>query len=503
MPLNLITDPWIPATMRDGSVCVIAPWRIADPDVITLAWDRPDFNVACLEFLIGLIYLVDPPTDDEDWEEREAPDADRLCARLLAVASAFNLLGDGPLFLQDLEPLEGALNSPDMLFIDSAGEATEKNNADLMVHRARYVSLAPATAAMALYTFQAFAPSGGAGNRTSMRGGGPLVTLVDPRRGGDGLWPLIWANVPCGQPSDVHALPWMRETVVSKGGEKVWPPTDRDVAVETFFDMPRRLRLMTDGDGNVAGVVQRPHGNNYAGWVHPLSPYYRMKVGGELLPQHPRPGLFGYRHWLGTVAANPDGEMGGLRLRAATVRGWHERSQGRPAEVIVAGWAMSNMKPLDFTWSVAPLVQLPATAALMLSGLVEAASVWALALRHNLAPVLGEGEARETVREAFFSLTQGAFESRLAALQAGEEPGAVTHQWLVETRAVALHLFDEQALAGLPDRTPEQQQAIIQARRFLLASFAGHGTYGKQAFAALQMQPVSHGTAQQTEEVTA
>lgn len=489
MPLNLIIDRWIPATLRDGSLRLIAPWEITGDAVIALAWPRPDFNVACLELLIGLVYLVDPPEDDEDWEAREKPDAERLRERLQTVAGAFNLLGDGPLFMQDLEPLEGAPSAPDMLFIDSAGESTEKNNADLMVHRARYVALEPAIAAMALYTFQDFAPSGGAGNRTSMRGGGPLVTLVDPRTEGDALWPLIWANVPCGKPSGAEALPWMRKTVTSKDAEKVWPPADRDVTAEAFFGMPRRLRLVAADDGRITGVIQRPHGTNYAGWEHPLSPYYRVKLGDELLPQHPKPGLFGYRHWLGVSAADPTGEEKGLHMRAATVRGWRKRSLGRPAKVRVAGWAMSNMKPLDFTWSVAPLVQLPADAELTLSGLVEAANAWGLALRHNLASVLGEGEAREAVREAFFQNTQNAFEEGLAALHAGTDPAAVAEEWLKRTRAAAMALFDTHAIPDLADRTPEEQQAIIQARRYLLASFGGHGAYGKQAFAALEMQP--------------
>lgn len=500
MPLNLITDTWIPVVLNDGSKHVIAPWQIADPAVVALDWPRPDFNIACLELLIGLVFLVDPPEDDEDWEEREAPDAQRLRQRLQTVAHAFNLVGDGPLFLQDLEPLQGQPSPPDMLFIDSAGGATERNNADLMVWRDRYPRLPLTTAAMALYTFQAFAPAGGAGNRTSMRGGGPLVTLVEP---GGGLWSLIWANVPCGEPASTDTLPWMRPTRPSVGGTEVWPPTEPPIPIEVFFGMPRRLRLVLDDQGMVTGVIQRPRGNNYRGWLHPLSPYYRLKAGSELLPQHPRPGLFGYRHWLGIVAASRGGEVDGLRQRAAMVRTWHDRSLGRSAQVIVAGWAMSNMKPLDFTWSIAPLIELDNAATQMLSGLIEAAGKFALALRHALAVVLGEGEAREPIREAFFTRTQDAFENRLAALQAGADPAKVAEQWLADTRAVALRLFDEQALPGLPDHIPEQQAAIIRARLGLLASFNGRGKYGKDAWAALEMQPAPKRKVDPTQEIAA
>src|SRR5690606_1323926 len=152
---------------------------------------------------------------------RAAPDPARLRDRLATFAPAFNLLGDGPLFLQDMEPLAGEANPPDMLFIDSAGANTARNNADLMVHRNRYPALDPALAAMALYTFRGFAPSGGAGTRTWMRGGGPLVTLVDP---GQGLWPLVWANVPYGQPAAMESLPWMRATRASDKGLETLPP---------------------------------------------------------------------------------------------------------------------------------------------------------------------------------------------------------------------------------------------------------------------------------------
>lgn len=500
MPLNLINDSWLPVMMRDGRRRTIAPWQITDPELMSLAWERADFNIACLELLIGLVFLVDPPVDEEDWAEREQPDAERLRTRLDAVAPAFNLLGDGPRFLQDIEPLSGTPTAPDMLFIDSAGEATEKNNADLMVHRARYPTIPPDVAAMALYTFQAFAPSGGAGNRTSMRGGGPLVTFVDPRGEGDALWPLIWANVPTGHPSGIATLPWMRETTLSSDGAKVWPPADSGIVTEVFFGMPRRLRLIADADGTITGVIQRPHGNNYAGWIHPLSPYYRMKVGAELLPQHPRPGLFGYRHWLGVVAAAPEGDENGLRQRATMVRSWHQRSLGRPAQVIVAGWAMSNMKPLDFTWSTAPLVELSPEAGLMLGGIVEAANEWALALRHALAPTLGEGETREAVRESFFQQTQSEFEVCLGALQEHTDPATVAGQWRDVARKVAVRFFDEQAIAGLPERTPEQQEAILQARRSLLANLAGLGAYGKRAYAALQLQPQTRHAANEITE---
>ena len=299
---------------------------MADAAIRRLDWPRADLNLACLELLIGLVLLADPPGDAEDWEARQKPDPDRLRARLADLAPAFDLMGGGPRFLQDREDLPGEANPPDMLFIDSAGGQTVRNNADLMVWRDRYPALEPALAAMALYTFQAFAPAGGAGNRTSMRGGGPLLTLVQPQ---GGLWATIWANVPDGLPAGPGVLPWMRATVTSEGGRAVYP--EQAHPAEAFFGMPRRLRLVGDG-GRITGVIQRPYGTNYAGWDHPLTPYYRLKLTDEWLPKHPRAGLFGYRHWLGVVmAAQDDGDgrwccATGSRAAAAGARGCWSRA---------------------------------------------------------------------------------------------------------------------------------------------------------------------------------
>lgn len=478
--LNLIHDPWIPVLCKDGTRRVIAPWQMAENAVVAPGWPRPDLNIACLEFLIGLVHLADPPADVRAWQSRKSPDPKRLKDRLSAFSPAFELLGDGPRFLQDIEPLSGEENPADMLFIDSAGVNTARNNADLMVHRGRYPTLDLPTAAMALYTFQAFAPSGGAGNRTSMRGGGPLVTLIDPRADAQSrLWELIWANVPDGTPGRMEDLPWMRPTLVSDSDTKMRYPPDRLFDPEAFFGMPRRLRLVAEGDV-VTGVIQKPWGTNYAMWKHPLSPYYRMKEGAEWLPKHPRAGRFGFRNWAGIIAKASQDQLSELAL---TLRAWNGRQGG--GSVLVAGWAMDNMKPRDFVLSVQPFLALDLDTEDRLLGLIEAAEAAAVALRGALEPVLAAGEARELERETFFRALEVRFLDHLSAVKAGQDRA---RDWLDDMREQALDQFDARALPGLDQRETDVIRRIVESRRFLGSAFAGIGKQGNALFKALGLQ---------------
>ncbi|PUB10535.1 CRISPR-associated Cse1 family protein [Yoonia sediminilitoris] len=444
-------------------------------------WPRGDLNIACLELLVGLVFMADPPASRDDWVARVQPDPERLKGKLAPYAPAFNLTGEGPLFLQDLEPLDGSPNPVDMLFIDSAGANTAKKNADLMVHRDRYRGLDLPLAAMALHTFQAHAPSGGAGNRTSMRGGGPMVTLVDP---GQGLWSIIWANVPNGMPAALSELPWMNPTRVSDNNQVVLPPQGQRFSVEAFFGVPRRLHLVVEGDV-ITGVVQKPYGTNYGIWMHPLSPYYRIKAGEEPLPVHPKAGSFGYRNWLGILAQSRDAE---LAERAHCVNLWEQRSR-KEASVILAGWSMDNMKPRDFVHSVQPLIDLPEDETICLIGLVTAADNAAIALRGSLVPVLAKGEGLEAEREAFYAATEPAFVGCLAALKMGESIEEVYACWLKVLRSEVLSRFDALSLSAIDQRDTSDIEKIVNARRALTGTFAGYGKFGRLLFEALEKEP--------------
>ena len=324
-----------------------------------------------------------------------------------------------------------------------------------------------------------------------------MVTLVDP---GQGLWALVWANVPNGTPQGAEALPWLRPTRTSDDGKPpTYPPQSNAPPVEVFFGMPRRLRLEFDNADHVTGVIQRPHGTNYAGWDHPLTPYYRKVAGGDRFAQRPRAGEFCYRNWLGIVMAAP---QTALTERAACVRNWLRRtSNERAARVLVSGWALKSAQPLDFTWSSQPLVSLDIDAELLLAGMVEAAECFVSAMRGALAPAVAAGRAREALLEAFYTCTQPTFEQRLAELVRGTEPNIVAQEWLKDMREVAMSIFDKAAIPVLDQRRFTRKdkhkkeikvgtvEEIVSARSILLAAFSGRTRQGRDAYGKLELEP--------------
>jgi CRISPR system Cascade subunit CasA len=531
--LNLITDAWIPVRRKDGTRAVIAPWQMADPALAFPDWPRPDLNIACLELLIGLVFLADPPSGGRDWRARQTPDPDRLRNRLAPFAPAFALMGDGPRFMQDLARLEDpefglALKPASHLFIDSGGANTEKNNADLFVKRDRYIGLDPATAAMALFATQIYAYADSSKHKASLRGNGPLVTLVEPLENGApaGLWALVWANVPDGMPADPDAkvLPWLRDTKVSKHGESVpWP--GRHVP-ETFFSMPWRVRLIAE-DGRITGFVRESFGNQYtpgdndgsngaknkkkgAGWLHPLTPYRRNKATEPLQPVKAPAGTFFFTNWLGTVVKDHEITPGGEDGRAETLRIRHQRSEA-PYDVLVAGWAMDKAKPLDFVFARVPELRLDEDredhlarmirAAVPISEALRAEMVACLPIPHNKRPA--EFTRFNDICDSFFHQAHGCLERRITELTAvNADPKAVAKGWLDDLKTIALDLFRQVAEPLLAEARivpaevkregkPQKLRGageIVAAWRRLDATFRGYGAKGREVFLALDLE---------------
>ncbi len=145
--LNLLVDPWLPVVRRQSGRSVIRPAQIVDhhteDPIVAIDWPRPDFRIATLEFLIGLLATAVPPSDSDAWLDwwHEPPTVAELDEAFTPIAHAFELDGSGPRFLQDMEDLQSASEPIERLLIEAPGESTTTKNTDLMVHRGRVTSL--------------------------------------------------------------------------------------------------------------------------------------------------------------------------------------------------------------------------------------------------------------------------------------------------------------------------------------------------------------------------
>jgi CRISPR system Cascade subunit CasA len=387
MTYDLRTEPWIPWRRRSGAVTWGPPALLVDDLrkdggdwIIALAAPRPDFDGALQEFLIGLLTVALYPENDDAWRERwtTPPTREELQSAIDSLSPAFDLDGDGPRFFQDLSVSDFAdteSTAIEQLLIEAPGDQTTKFNKDLFTKRGRAPHFGRPAAAMALLTMQTYAPAGGQGHRTSMRGGGPLTTLVDPRIDREGnsdafrqpLWQKLWANVQTAEqlgqhPSAhthtafEHSFPWLAQTRRSES-DRTTTPADAH-PLQSYFGLPRRIRLEFGGAGRcdltglddehiVVGFKMRNYGVQYATWRHSLSPYYGTK-SGEWLPLHGQPGGVGWRDWIGLTLQTPEG----LRQPAVVVSAFAKRFEGSGAtrfRVHAFGYDMDNMKARGWT----------------------------------------------------------------------------------------------------------------------------------------------------------
>ena len=134
---NLIEERWIPAVTDKGGVVYISPWEISRSDIalIDLAFERPDFNSAVYQFLVGLYQTIYTPKDDDEWLDRleEPPDADGMHELMAPMEDKFELLGDWPRYMQDASVSSAPNKGIVGLLITNPGENTMKLGKDFFI----------------------------------------------------------------------------------------------------------------------------------------------------------------------------------------------------------------------------------------------------------------------------------------------------------------------------------------------------------------------------------
>ena len=506
MQFNLIDEEWIPVRRRDGEETNIAPWQVtdgfADNPIIALNPPRPDFNGALIQFFIGLVQTVAAPATRIEWKKHllMPPMPDDLRRRFSTVRHAFELGGDGPRFMQDYEELEVEERSIDRLLIDMPGEQPREKNTDHFIKRDTMTCLCPSCSAMALFTMQTNAPAGGVGFRTSLRGGGPLSTLIAGDERKNTLWHLLWLNVlendlflgSCGNPSlteENNIFPWLARTRTSeeKTGVDTTPEDTHPAMV--FWGMPRRIRLnldmlicgVCDGCGKhsdhlISTYQDKNYGMNFTGaWLHPLSPYGYNKEGLPL-PAHGQPGGVSYRHWLGFVQE----DRGNQRVPARIVHQFREKRQQGDWQfrLWAFGYDMDKMKARCWYEGKMPLLHVePSTRGEYenhVAGMIKAASEIGKNVRNGVKKawfkrykdIKGDTSFLDN---SFWQSTEPAFYGALhdlkIALESGHDGIASGKAWHEALCLEARNLFDVHAWEGpIEDADPKR---VVIARREL------------------------------------
>lgn len=534
--MDLLTQNWLPFRTRNGDVVYHSPTAICDPEILELALPRADFQGAAYQWLIGLLQTTMVPDGYGQWMARleSAPDERELETTFSALAPAFELDGDGPRFMQDLDPLDDAKPSPVAgLLIDAPGANGIKNNTDLFIKRGFTEVLCPDCAAIALFTMQINAPSGGAGYRVGLRGGGPLTTLILPDSSKASLWQRLWLNIlpadhfqkegqgcPPAAAEDATLFPWVgltRES--SKKGSAVLP--DEVHPMHAYWAMPRRFRLLfedrpcrcdlcgRESATGVRDVLAKNYGANYEGaWLHPLTPYRvdAKKPDEAPLSTKGQPGGLGYPQWSHLVL--PDPEDSGARpadvvddfIHGKRAANRDAREWGEDVDALLShprlwafGYDMDNMKPRCWYSVQMPLVVVPEEAQERFREWVQSCTTlarqvaWTTRTQIKAAWFKRPKDAKGDMSAldlAFYEATQTHFFSVLSRMKQSLEeedikrlPTDVAEQWYRDLRSAALRLFEAQALSG--PLAELNMQRIVAARGQLLAWLAGRGKGAK------------------------
>lgn len=207
---SLLTTPWLPVRFKDGTTGKLAPVDLADENVVDIAAPRADLQGAAWQFLLGLLQSSFAPKDYRRWDDiwEDGLEAEKLREALLSLEHPFQFGPDSPSFMQDFEVLMGDKVQVASLLPEIPGAQTTKFNKDHFIKRGVTEHVCSHCSALALFSLQLNAPSGGKGYRTGLRGGGPMTTLIELQeyQGNQQapLWRKLWLNV---MPQDEADLP--------------------------------------------------------------------------------------------------------------------------------------------------------------------------------------------------------------------------------------------------------------------------------------------------------
>ncbi|MYN14332.1 type I-E CRISPR-associated protein Cse1/CasA [Pusillimonas sp. TS35] len=479
--MHLLSDPWVQVSTQKGERRWIRPAEVGNPEYRDIVAPRADFLGALYQFLIGLLQVSFCPEDREHWSERNdsPPTMAQLDEMFDEWSGAFHLSRERQrVFLQDIELPADSNHLPVLELLIEAGSDVNR----YFNHPPANHGLCERCAALALFTLQTNAPSGGRGIRTSLRGGGPLTTLLLPAEQSATLWQRLWLNIIPAEElrlppivSQADVMPWLGKTRTSDAQGIGDTPPGVVHPLQAYWGMPRRILLDTEtldlGECSICGATDVPRyrhyytrhgGTNYTGpWLHPLTPY-SIDAKEHDKPPIPIKGRLagrGYRDWLGLVLGNDNHQPDAARV-IASFSAWKHPRKPR-TRLWCFGFEMANMKAVCWydaqlpVHEVAPERQ-PAFVR-TIKQILDSAEEMARSVQGQVKAARfdrpADRKSDDAVALGFWQSSEPLFYQVLDALSAvdcddREALSPACGRWLAGTYAIAFAQFEQWALSG-------------------------------------------------------
>lgn len=462
--MNLLKDSWLPIIRLDGAKENVSFYDLVDQysenPIVDIDVVRSDFHNTLYQLIIGIVQVAAAPEDSEDWLElwSDPYSSEELREKLQKIESFFDLDSDGPAFMQDfnMDMSKAKKNELSNLFINLPANEHYSKTAPKKI--------GPYWAAVALYTLQTLAPSGGRGHRVGIRGGGPLTTMILPCDSDSPLWNKIWINIISEDKfshndNDSNLFPWMQETKSSTKNETVYPIECHPHYV--FFGMPRRIRLIFENitetcdltgeecDKIAVGYNSLPYGNNYGGfWRHPLNAYYQKD--DDLISVKAQSGGIGYRHWQGLVS-NKDENIARVVYDALDSNAKRSILRRKPMRLFVAGYDMDNMKAKCWYESEMPIYDIEQKNIDELNDLIKLFVTQAGKMAVSTSKCVDDaGGCNKSIVSMFWKETELSFYEILndimKKMDKSESLSSCKHQWSNVLESKSLELFKKTSL---------------------------------------------------------
>ncbi len=341
-------------------------------------------------------------------------------------------------------------------------------------------------AAAALYTLQTFAPSGGGGGKgkaTSLRGGGPLSTIVL----GNNLWETVWLNVIAGSDFSTRqcnekTFPWLDIEEFISGTIQVKTIHSKKMNPEhVFWGMPRRIQLdfstfdnpktcsicgsqnnfMCQGFFDLTGGLtyqDKQDSTKKSSWISPLHTLSPYSLGEDNIPsavhQH---GRIAYRYWLGFMENVTEGNT---QRKPARVVEQFRNIVGKDGKLWAFGFDMDNAKARCWYDSRMPILIIAAEQKEIFRGyaeqLIQSANWFAGTLSKKIKKaLLGETETKGTftfIKSLFWRQTENIFYETLQQLRDSlliNQPALeIKLRWCTKLSQAVLAIFDENSQTG-------------------------------------------------------